>query len=235
MLHDVRTQARQQVIAAIVAEGRRQLAIDGAAALSLRAVARELGMVSSAIYRYVANRDELLTLLIVGAYDSLGACVEADVASSKRGAPLTRWLSAACTIRTWALAHPHEYALVYGSPVPGYEAPEITIPAATRSTLALTSVVSDAHREGLLTTSERRPGRPPITDTGLIADFDTLRSAIDMTVDDGTVLDALVAWSQLFGLVSFELFGQTANVITHHEALFVAATRRVATTLGLTE
>ena len=68
----VRERARAEITAEITAEARRQLAVDGATGLSLRAVARELGMVSSGIYRYVASRDELLTLLIIEAYDALG-------------------------------------------------------------------------------------------------------------------------------------------------------------------
>ena len=79
----LRERARAEIIAAIKAEARRQLAIEGAAGLSLRAVARELGMVSSGIYRYVAGRDELLTMLIIDAYDALGA--EVERAAENRG------------------------------------------------------------------------------------------------------------------------------------------------------
>ncbi len=78
----VRERARAEITSEIVRAGRDQLATDGAAALSLRAVARELGMVSSAVYRYVASRDELLTLLIIEAYDALGAAVEEEAAPS---------------------------------------------------------------------------------------------------------------------------------------------------------
>ena len=107
-------------------------------------------MVSSGIYRYVASRDELLTMLIIEAYDALGATVE-DAARRRRGAqpPADRFVAAARAIRAWALANPHEYALVYGSPVPGYAAPADTIGPASRVTLALVGIVVDAHRAGL--------------------------------------------------------------------------------------
>ena len=72
-----RARARMEVTAAIKDEARRQLAAEGAAKLSLRAVARELGMVSSALYRYFPSRDDLLTALIIDAYDSLGESAEA--------------------------------------------------------------------------------------------------------------------------------------------------------------
>src|SRR5690554_3135207 len=111
-LRRARERARAEVTSKIVAVARRQLAEVGPADLSLRAVARDLGVVSSAVYRYVASRDELLTLLIVEAYDSLGDHVEATVRASRDAPPLRRWVGAAVAVRSWAIEHPHEYALL---------------------------------------------------------------------------------------------------------------------------
>src|SRR5215207_2486599 len=108
----VRERARAEITSEIVRAGRHQLATDGAAALSLRAVARELGMVSSAVYRYVASRDDLLTLLIIEAYDGLGAAVEAEAAPRRGRNPVTRFVGAGRAIRTWAVANPHGFALL---------------------------------------------------------------------------------------------------------------------------
>src|SRR3954471_6501176 len=112
-----RERARIEVTAAIKDEARRRLAAEGAAKLSLRAVARELGMVSSALYRYFASRDDLLTALIVDAYDAVGAAAERAEAATDRADLLGRWLATARAVRAWTLANPHEYALIYGSPV----------------------------------------------------------------------------------------------------------------------
>ena len=68
-----RERARAEIMSEILRVGREHLARDGAAALSLRAIARDLGMVSSAVYRYVPNRDALLTMLIIHAYNTVGA------------------------------------------------------------------------------------------------------------------------------------------------------------------
>lgn len=141
-----RARARIEVTAAIKEEARRQLAAEGAARLSLRAVARELGMVSSALYRYFPSRDDLLTALIIDAYDSLGEAAEAAHAAAAQEGPRQRWVAVCAAVRRWALAHPHEYALIYGSPVPGYHAPETTVPAAARVGLLLIGIVRDAHR-----------------------------------------------------------------------------------------
>src|ERR1700753_3004725 len=125
-----RRTARERVRAEITREitdvARAQLAADGAAALSLRAVARDLGMVSSAVYRYFSSRDELLTALIIDGYDALGAAVENADRSCPRDDYAARWRSATNAARDWAVAHPHEYALLYGSPVPRLSAPRDT-------------------------------------------------------------------------------------------------------------
>lgn len=110
-------------MADIVRIGRAHLATDGAAALSLRAVARDLGVVSSAVYRYVASRDELLTLLVVDAFTELADEVDAAVAGERDTSALRRFETIARAVRAWALREPSRYALLYGSPVPGYHAP----------------------------------------------------------------------------------------------------------------
>ncbi len=228
-IEGARARARADITAAIIAEGRRQLAEHGAEALSLRSVARSLGMVSSAVYRYVEHRDALLTHLIIAAYDELGAEVEASVTASRRRLPARRWVDAAETIRTWALEHPHDYALLYGTPVRDYRAPVDTVGPATRSTLALMSIVDDARRDGRL-----HPVEPPIDlSRTLRGDARTVAELLGNELDAETVLRVVTAWSQLFGLVSFELFGQTANVVTDDADLFRTTAVAMAGFIGL--
>ncbi|MGW0904746.1 TetR/AcrR family transcriptional regulator [Streptomyces sp. NPDC002853] len=222
-----RARARVEVTAAIKDEARRQLAADGAAKLSLRAVARELGMVSSALYRYFPSRDELLTALIIDAYDSLGSAAEAAHAEVATAEPVRRWTVVCEAVRTWALAHPHEYALIYGSPVPGYSAPATTIEAAARVGLLLIGIVRDAHQgrgvavrplpEGLRTEGERiaadlAPDLPPAVIAAMVA-----------------------AWAQLFGLVGFEVFGQFNRVVEDRAEFFSYAATQLAHGVGLLE
>ena len=227
-LRGVRERARAEATAEIVAAARRQLADVGAADLSLRAVARELDVVSSAVYRYVSSRDELLTLLIVEAYDSLGDHVERVVAGSAGRPPAERWVDAALAVRSWAMEHRHEHALLYGTPVPGYDAPERTTASGTRVSFALVGIVRDAWRDGLLTPR----ARASVT-SDLAADLDELRTALDLPAPDSVLVATLAAWSQVFGLITFELFGQTRGVIEHHEDLFRATATMMASQLGL--
>jgi AcrR family transcriptional regulator len=224
-----RARARAELTATIKDVARRHLAAEGTAGLSLRAVARELEMSSSAVYRYYASRDELLTALIVDAYDSLGAAAErADERHDPADDLAGRWLAVGRAVRRWALAHPHEYALIYGSPVPGYAAPRDTIAPATRVPTVVAGLVRAAAATGRLGAAEGGgvPG-------GLAGDIAAIRSPLFDGVPDEVVVRALTAWTALFGLVSFELFGQYDNVIAHRDEWFDAACRGLARHVGL--
>ncbi|MFB9710083.1 TetR/AcrR family transcriptional regulator [Streptosporangium nondiastaticum] len=224
--------ARERVRAELTREiadiARRQLATEGAAGLSLRAVAREMGMVSSAIYRYFPSRDDLLTTLIIDGYNALGEAVENADAATPREEHTGRWLAVCHAVRDWALAHPHEYALLYGSPVPGYQAPQDTVAAAVRDTVVYGRIVSDAHHAGALNPPDVVP--PP--SAAFAEDAARVREIISDIPDD-VVARALVAWTGLFGWVSFELFGQFNNAILNRDPAFDHAMRSHAAYLGL--
>ncbi|GGJ07515.1 TetR/AcrR family transcriptional regulator [Streptomyces brasiliensis] len=220
-----RARARIEVTAAIKDEARRRLAADGAAKLSLRAVARELGMVSSALYRYFSSRDDLLTALIIDAYDSLGQAAETARDAAAGSAPVARWTAVCEAVRSWALEHPHEYALIYGSPVPGYSAPETTVAPASRVAFALIGIVRDAHQgPGLAALPLSEALRP-----------EAERMAADLTpgLPPEVAAALVVAWAQLFGLVGFELFGQFHRVVEDREAFFRHAVTGLAHDVGL--
>jgi AcrR family transcriptional regulator len=231
-LQSARERARHEVTVAILDKAREHLAAQGAAGLSLRAVARDLGVVQSAVYRYFENRDALLTALLVDSYNSLGATVEATVDASAAAPPAQRWVDAATAIHSWAIARPHEYALLYGSPVPGYKAPADTIAPGTRVSFALLRIVHDAH-----TTGHLRPpalgGVTPNLSPGVEAEMTAAVQAFGSPLDPATMFAVMLAWTQLFGLLSFELFGQTQGVITDSRAVFVAAASAMAAMMGL--
>jgi AcrR family transcriptional regulator len=224
------TTARERVRAELTAEiadaARRQLAEVGAAALSLRAVARELGMASSALYRYFPSRDELLTRLIIDAYDELGrAAEEAD----DPGRPsLDRWVAVCRAVRSWARSHPHEYALLYGTPVPGYRAPRDTVPAASRVGVVLGRILGDAARAGELpeAAGEARPGV-------VSADAADVLGGEHASLDDRVRVRALLAWSSVYGTISFELFGHFVGSVEDADRYFDLAMTELARLVGL--
>jgi AcrR family transcriptional regulator len=223
-----RMRARAEVRAEIIAEARRQLAVDGAPALSLRAVTRALGMASSAVYRYFPSRDDLLTSLIVEAYDALGGAAEAAASVTAGARPFERWAAVCRSLREWALEHPHEYALIYGSPVPGYQAPSLTIGPATRVSLALTGVLVDAHRAGELV-----PARDGSLSPRLAEESRRVAEVAMPGVPLPIVANALLAWTQLFGQISFELFGQLKGVVEDPGVVFEHAIAVTSVLVGL--
>jgi AcrR family transcriptional regulator len=222
-----RERARAELTREIKDEARRQLAAAGAARLSLRSVARSLGLVSSALYRYYPSRDDLLTALIIDAYDDLGDAAEAG----EQGAdPRSRWLSVCRATRRWALDHPHEYALIYGSPVPGYRAPRETVTAAARVPLLLIRQLQDASAAGVLAPPPERPLTPP-----LAAQVTALAERIAPDLPAPVLALAMVAWTQLFGMISFELFGHLVGSVDPSEQFFDHACHTMADLLGLPE
>ncbi|WP_327270346.1 TetR/AcrR family transcriptional regulator [Streptomyces sp. NBC_01218] len=227
-IRGARERARVEIMAAIKDEARAQLAAEGPARLSLRAVARELGMVSSALYRYFPSRDDLLTALIIDAYDAIGGAAEKaalDGAAPPARSPAAAWTAVACAVREWALAHPHEYALIHGTPVPGYVASQDTVGPASRVGFALLGLVREAHRgEGVAT--------PPLSAT---LRPEAVRIAAELAPDlpPANAAALVIAWAQLFGLVSFELFGQFTGVVEDREALFRQAADGLAVSVGL--
>jgi AcrR family transcriptional regulator len=292
---NARERARAQLTLEIKEEARRQVAAGGAQQLSLRAVARELGMVSSALYRYYPSRDELLTALIIDAYDSLGAAAEAAVAGAgATGAGVTgatagvgvteaavgagvigevagvgvtgtatgtgvtgavagagvaeaavagadsvreRWRAGCRAVRDWAKARPHEYALIYGSPVPGYEAPQQTVAPASRIPVVLGGLLAEAWKDQPAD-NQAEPDRPgghvPVALPGrLAAQAQIVAAAIAPEVPPPVIANALIAWTQLFGMISFELFGQLVGSADPADDFFAYAVEQMADLVGL--
>lgn len=228
-IRSARERARTEVRGEILSVARDHLARHGAEALSLRAVARDLGLVPSAVYRYFEDRDALLTSLIVEAYDDLGEQVEQAIARSPRRRPAQRWVAAAKRVRTWAVEHPHQYALLYGSPVPGYAAPLDTVGPGTRVSRALVRLVADAHEDGLLDTTADDQQLGAATRR----DVEAVLAYVALDVPTGPMFRALLAWTQLFGLVSFEVFGQTRGLVSRHDAFGSDAAFAQARFIGL--
>lgn len=191
---------------------REHLRVGGPAALSVRAVARDLGMVSSAIYRYVRDRDDLLTRLIIDGYERLGEALETADASVRRRSDLhARWAAVTTALRQWAFDEPSEWALLFGTPVPDYAAPQDTIGPATRYTAVMVSLLAEVSATG-----RRVDVAVPRSIRG---DLLRLREMFGLDVDDATLAAGLHAWAAVMGAVNLELFGHLHRVVDEPGAL----------------
>jgi AcrR family transcriptional regulator len=222
----IRARARAEMTDQIKRIARTHLAADGPN-LSLRAVARDLGVVSSAVYRYFDSRDALLTALIIDAYNSMGEAAERAEAEVARRDLIGRWMALGRSLRQWSLDRPHEYALLYGSPVPGYAAPQDTIGPASRPVLVMTAIVHAGVERGLLAPADRL-ARPLRADLEALTAFEGF-----VGIPPAVLARGMTAWAQLFGALSFELFGRLTNGISDYDAFFDYQLRAMAGYVGL--
>lgn len=211
-----RERHRKEVLARILAAARDEVATKGGGGLSVRAVAREVDLVSSALYRYFPTREALLTAMIVESYEHLATAVSA----ADGDGPAAAWRARASALRAWARAHPHEFQLVYGTPIPGYVAPPETIPAAA-------AVVGP-----FLVVGAARAVQP--FDTAALVEQMAAVRELAPDADLSGAAAVLAELAALIGLVSLELAGHFVGSADPTDHLFTALVERQVATLGLT-
>ena len=229
-----RARVREEMTAEILAVAAAHVARDGAAALSLRSIARDLGMAPSALYRYFDGRDALLSALILSAYEDLADAAggAADrAAASGVTEDVVRWLAVPHAMRAWALDHPHRWGLIFGTPVPGYDAPEATVEPYSRMAAALARPIVAAHEGGRL----RPPAQETSASSDLAAAVAPVAEALLPELPPGVTVLLLGAFTALIGSISLEVFGHWRNTVLEPELLFRATLVQAAETLGLTE
>ncbi|MFD6289401.1 TetR/AcrR family transcriptional regulator [Streptomyces sp. NPDC060205] len=216
-LPSLRERRRATATQEILGAAERQIAESGPAALSLRAVARSLGMTVQALYHYFPSRDELVTALIAKAYEALGDAVQAAVDASREDSPLERVVTAAEGYRRWAVDHPERFQLLYGTPLRYYEAP---VEGATTQAV---------RRMGAIFEREMFDGFTPaqlaaVDASELSPAFVAYLDKLPPTGQDALppVLTALVmsAWGHMHGLVVLEVFGHTTFLGEHPAEIF---------------
>ncbi|KAA8890680.1 TetR/AcrR family transcriptional regulator [Nocardia colli] len=206
----------------------RQMAADGPGAISLRGIAREMGMTARAIYSYFADRDDLITALIGDLSTALADALETArdaVPADDPGARLLAWCTA---LREWALTNPEGFRLIYGDPVPGYSAPDgapVEL-AAQRICSGLNELVAAlrAPEPGVPVDDSAWPNFPPDYLTKIRAD----------TLTPETAELALRVWGRVHGQVSLEIHGHLRPVYADPAALFHADLLELVASLGAT-
>jgi AcrR family transcriptional regulator len=188
----------------ILATAWQQIAEEGASALSLRGIARQLSITAPAIYNYFPRRDDLVTELIIDAFLSFGDAQIAALQAIPTGDHTGRLRALGLAYRQWAVSYPQRYMLIFGAPIPGYAAPaERTTPAAARALDVLVGVLADAHRAGRLALDPGLPLTPAVQE--MMAAWQVSRApGIDLRV----LAMALSIWGWAHGLVMLEIGNQ---------------------------
>lgn len=196
-----------------------QIARQGAAALSLRAIARELSITAPAIYNYFPSRDDLVTALIVDAFTSLGDSQKDSIKSIPAVKLQARLSTLGLAYRDWALTYPQRYQLIFGTPIPGYEAPaDITLPAAAWALIPLIETLQALYDAGKLWVENLAKLTPSLKSMlGAWREF-VKESGTEVHVE--VLYLAFVIWSRVHGLVTLELGNQTPSFITDPGEIF---------------
>ena len=214
----------------IKAIARRQMADQGAAALSLRAIARDMGMTAGALYSYYDTRDDLITALIADGYNSLAEALEAARDSRPPQDPAGRLLAAGHAYRRWAIAHPQEFQLIFGDPIPGYHAPEggTTEAAARRAGAVLLELVAAAWPR-IRAAAPAGGHRWSEFEAGFAA---WVREAYPGLPPAAVALHLRV-WGRVHGLVALEVYGHLRSLVADPARLYRAELRDLVASLGL--
>ncbi|MEU6439881.1 TetR/AcrR family transcriptional regulator [Streptomyces sp. NPDC047046] len=226
-----RARIRAQTTEEIKAIALRLMAADGPDALSLRAIAREMGMTAGAIYSYFPTRDDLVTALIGDVYGALVREAEAARDAVPGADPGGRVLAWAGAVRAWALAHPEGFRLVYGDPVPGYRAPEHSPgkEAERRACAGLLALVADAWPSA----EERAAPEVPYTWDDFAPDFVRHARADFPGLPAAALALTLRVWGRMHGLLALELYGHLGGLVRDPGKVYEEEMRALVASLGL--
>ncbi|WP_063803434.1 TetR-like C-terminal domain-containing protein [Streptomyces silvensis] len=196
------------------------------------AVAAEAGVDTQEAGKYFPDEDALLSALVLGSYRALADSTEAaaEAALAAGADPLRRWVAVWQGIREWAVAHPEEYVLLWGRPVPGYSAPPETMEAVARIVLAMVAVLRDAEKAGELTGD--RPGEAPLTD-GMSQNVDALAAGLLEGLPRSVMARMFVVWTQLHGMVGFEVNSHIMDIAPDPTAVFEYGAAAMGEYIGL--
>ncbi|NJL03566.1 MAG: TetR/AcrR family transcriptional regulator [Chloroflexaceae bacterium] len=219
---------------------RELLAAEGTAALSLRAIARRMGMTAPGLYRYYPSINDLLTALIVDSYNDLGDQILAARTAHRNASYADQFLAIAYAYRAWALFHKTDYLLIFANPMPGYEPPpEIIGPASHRTFSPFWGILQEAWEAGQLRVSDDALDPPELgvqnAANELHCQLAGWREYGQITLPAATVQALLGGWGKMQGLVMLELFGYLHYVLPEPRTLYEAEMQAGLRRMGLAE
>ena len=211
---------------------RRLMKEHGTEGITTRLIAREMGLTAPALYHYYASRDHLITALIVDAFNALADTLQEVCEQASEERPDEQLRRALLAYRQWALAHPADFQLIYGNPIPGYEAPrEVTVPAAVRGFRVLVPLV------------EKLLGKAP---GSLSPEYSSIAPEVhaflrEQIVREGYLVSpqalylTIVGWTRIHGIIMLELFHHLQPTIGDVDALYVSEVEILLKHIGYSE
>lgn len=201
----------------VKAIARRHMAAQGTASLSIRAIGREMEITSQALYRYFPSRDDLITALIADAFNSHGAAVQQAVNALPESDLVGRLWAFVKSYREWALAHPIDFQLIYGNPIPDYHAPtNIIDPIAENATAIGLVTLQQAIDGGVVVLPRQYTELPVDVANTLIVPSQLLGQPISPAV----IYLSTMVWGAMQGLIMLEMFGHIQSMTTDPSAFY---------------
>jgi len=224
-----RERLRESTVGEIKALARRQLVASGPHGVSLRAIARDMGMSTPGLYRYFASHEDLLSALITDVYTELAEHLEAARDAQPGATPGARLCITSRAFRQWALAHPSDFALVFGSPIPGLDVPaEAPIEAGRRFGDVFFSIMAELWMRTPFPVPAEQDLEP-----ALAQQLALYQSHFGAGLPLPALQVFLSCWVRLYGLVCMEVFGHLDFAVADGEPMFEAELRDLAVRLGV--
>lgn len=219
-----------ETIEAIKNEAHRRLAAKQHVELSPEAIATGLCVSGEAVTRHFPTREELLTALILDAYNAMGDSAEKGSEAAAGGTLIDRWVGACRGVRTWAQANPQKYELIWGPPLPDYDAPPETMIVGARTAVLLIGLLRSAMEDGTL---NAHPDDPPVS-PGMRCNIAAVAEGLMAGLPEPVIARTLIAWTQLLGMLSFAVYGHVQGFAAAPDAYFDHAAGVMAEFCGLT-
>ena len=206
---------------------------EGPDAVSLRAIAREMGMTAPALYRYFSSHEDLVRHVVADIFAEIADDIRAAIrhAADASGGDMTEKLIAACReFRRWSLAHREEFGLLFGTPLPSIEAIHDDVVDACAAKFSGTFFTL------FLELWRRHPFPVPADDEiqpGLRGQLARYRESLGVDVPLGAALIFLRCWVRLYGMVSLEVFGHLRFALDDASAMFELTLSELADLVGL--
>jgi AcrR family transcriptional regulator len=225
-----REQNRLTTIDEIKRIARLQMAQEGISHVTLRGIAREMGMAVTALYRYFPSYSDLITELILDAFNGLADHIDHAQRQQKPTDWGARLWAALMAYRDYALTYPHDFALIYGTPIVGYNAPgERTVPASSRTFEVIGSIIAEAHASGALIVPHTVTDLPAT----VVQHMGQLMAARQYAISEVLVYTLAQGWSRLHGIVMLELFGHFGPVVGDVDAFYRSEVAGLMQSMGL--
>jgi AcrR family transcriptional regulator len=211
-----REKQRQATLTEIKTLARQQMQAEGTAAISLRGIARSMGVTVTALYRYYASRDDLITALITDAFNALADTLEAAAGANPDAAYIEQARQVLLAYRRWAIEHPVDFQLIYGNPIPAYHAPrEVTVPAVVRGYAIMLSTLAKAVESG-----EAQLARSTAPPSAVAEKIQQMIVESGYGVTPEVFYAGIAVWTRLHGIIMLELFNHLQPVLGDVEVFY---------------